>query len=552
MKDVLRGMTWGVVALGIGFIVLTVIGPPPSAPRPDPAAISGPAPSRGADPVTAEDRPVKQTPALETAAAPDAAPDAPPVAPQDEASAPETGAVELPAGSEFNRPPPEDAARLPETDQATPASTAPTVPSPARDAAPAPDTTPSDVPETSTDAPPPIMPPAPGEDSAASDIGIADAPVTSERSSAPTTTVIETRPGALGNPSASVALPGMAGPDGSGTGSGRVPAPGNAPTAPSTQDAGEGADPLQPAPTPPVVAPEADPTPDAGPADEEVTDSIPEIPTDAPPGALRIPVPGGEIARPDVRVGRLPTVGGESASGADTAISDPEGGTPKLGALARYAVPFMPKGNKPLFAVILIEAAEGGLDRASLATFSFPVTFALDPARAGASEAAREFHQAGFEVISLAGDLPEGATPQDVEVNLAAWQRAIPQAVAVMDPAEGGFGTSRPPLRALMDVLKQAGQGVISYDSGLNTVEQLAEAADVPSALVFRRLDARRENAATIRRYLDRAAFKAARDGHVVMVGHTYPETVTALFQWMLEGKGAEVTMAPISAILRR
>ncbi len=552
MKDVLRGMTWGVVALGIGFIVLTVIAPSPYAPRPDPAAISGPAPSRGADPIAAEDRPEKQAPALETAAAPDAAPGAPPAAPQDDASAPETGAVELPAGSEFNRPPPEDAARLPETDRATPAGTAPTVPSPARDAAPAPDTTPSDVPETSTDAPPPIMPPAPGGGSAASDIGDADASVTSGRSSAPTTPDIEARPGAPANLSPSVALPGMAEPDKNGTGLGRVPAPVTAPTAPSTQDDGEGADPLQPAPTPPAVAPEPEPAPDEGPADEDLTDSTPEIPTDAPPGALRIPVPGGEIAKPDVQVGQLPTVGGGSASGADAVISEPEAGAAKLGALARYAVPFMPKGEKPLFAVILIEAAEGGLDRASLTTFSFPVTFALDPARAGASQAARAFRQAGFEVVSLAGDLPQGATPQDVEVNLAAWQRAVPQAVAVMDPAEGGFGTSRPPLRTLMDVLKQAGQGVISYDSGLNTIEQLAEAADVPSALVFRRLDARRENAATIRRYLDRAAFKAARDGHVVMVGHTYPETVTALFQWMLEGKGAEVTMAPISAILRR
>jgi len=338
-----------------------------------------------------------------------------------------------------------------------------------------------------------------------------------------------------------------------------VPAPDSAPDegvtpAPPSprQDGPAASEPSPPAATPPATAPsQPAPDPAGGPAPEDGgPDAAPQIPTDLPPGALRIPAPGGEIAKPDVRVGQLPTVGDGAEAGADAAASP--AAPADLGALARHAVPFEPEGEKPLFSVILIEAAEGGLDRAALTTFSFPVTFAIDPGRADAAEAARSFRDAGFEVVALADDLPAAATPQDVEVNIAAWQRAVPPAVAVMDPAEGGFGTDRAPLRAMMGVLDETGHGVISFDSGLNTIDQLARAAGVPSALVFRSLDARRENAATIRRYLDRAAFKAARDGHVVMVGHSYPQTVTALYQWMLDGKGNEVTMAPISAILRQ
>ena len=53
-----------------------------------------------------------------------------------------------------------------------------------------------------------------------------------------------------------------------------------------------------------------------------------------------------------------------------------------------------------------------------------------------------------------------------------------------------------------------------------------------------------------VQRYLDRAAFKAGQEGSVVMIGHTYDETVKGLFSWALEGKGEGIQLAPISAVL--
>ena len=65
-----------------------------------------------------------------------------------------------------------------------------------------------------------------------------------------------------------------------------------------------------------------------------------------------------------------------------------------------------------------------------------------------------------------------------------------------------------------------------------------------------RNLDADAENEATIRRYLDRAAFKAAQEGRVTVVGHTRPETIAALLAWSIEGRAATVALAPVSAVL--
>ena len=68
---------------------------------------------------------------------------------------------------------------------------------------------------------------------------------------------------------------------------------------------------------------------------------------------------------------------------------------------------------------------------------------------------------------------------------------------------------------------------------------------ELRAATVFRALDAENEPAAAIRRYLDRAAFKAAQDGRVVVVGKTRPETIAALMEWSLEGRAGVSRLHP-------
>ena len=101
-------------------------------------------------------------------------------------------------------------------------------------------------------------------------------------------------------------------------------------------------------------------------------------------------------------------------------------------------------------------------------------------------------------------------------------------------------------------MVKAMGRGLLTYDRGLNPADQVARREGLPSAMIFRELDAQNESAPLIRRYLDRAAFKAAQEGRVVVLGSTNLETITALMEWAVEGRGASVALAPISAVLSK
>jgi polysaccharide deacetylase 2 family uncharacterized protein YibQ len=70
------------------------------------------------------------------------------------------------------------------------------------------------------------------------------------------------------------------------------------------------------------------------------------------------------------------------------------------------------------------------------------------------------------------------------------------------------------------------------------------------NAVIFRNLDAEGEAGPVIRRYLDRAAFKAAQDGRVIVAGSTRPETVAAILEWTVEGRADTVALAPVTAAM--
>ena len=91
----------------------------------------------------------------------------------------------------------------------------------------------------------------------------------------------------------------------------------------------------------------------------------------------------------------------------------------------------------------------------------------------------------------------------------------------------------------------------VLFPLGENDPEQMARREGLRSGVIFRRLDGEGEPSGQIRRYLDRAAFKAAQDGRVIVAGETRPETVAALLEWALEGRASTVAQAPLTAALR-
>lgn len=301
---------------------------------------------------------------------------------------------------------------------------------------------------------------------------------------------------------------------------------------------------LLPAPSPEVMP---DTAPEAQPGQLPADDPLPEVGTAGvaliePDPAL--PSASSPPEEPDgVTTGRLPRIGDAEAApeAAATAADTP---------LARHARDFDNPEAKPAFAIVLIDDGAEELDRAALAALPFAVSFALDPTHPKASEHAAIYRGAGQEVVMMASALPEGATASDVEVAMAAMAQALPESIAVMDQPEPAFQADRPLATMVVATVAGQGRGLLTWDRGLNAADQVARREDVPAAVAFRDLDGEGESIPVIRRYLDRAAFKAAQEGRVTVIGRARPETLAAILEWTVEGRAATVALAPLSAVL--
>lgn len=297
---------------------------------------------------------------------------------------------------------------------------------------------------------------------------------------------------------------------------------------------------LDPAPAPAVVEPAPEPAPVAPALPQVLDTSKPEILS--PSAGLTKSVDG-------VTVGRLPSIAAPAAP-ADPATAAQVAPAADTRPIAQYAAEFSNDLGKPLFAVLLVDNGAADLDRAKLAALPFAVSFVIDPLDPNAAAAEAIYRKAGKEVVMLASGIPTGAVAGDLEQTFQANAGVLPEAVAVMDIGAAGFQDNRPLASMVVPIIKDQGRGLVTFDAGLNAADQVARREDVASAVIFRDLDGAGEDTPLIRRYLDRAAFKAAQEGRVVVVGTTRPETIAALMEWSIEGKGASVALAPITAVL--
>ncbi len=285
----------------------------------------------------------------------------------------------------------------------------------------------------------------------------------------------------------------------------------------------------------------------------------------APIGAANAPQPGFSQSVPGVKVNRLPTIGSDAPAAdvpgsesqpfapapAPEIVFDTPGLPATETAVARFGARFDNPENLPLLAIVLADIGEenGGVGPDALAALGWPVTIAIDPERPDAAARAAVYRLAGHEVAILASALPEGATASDLEVSYQSYVQVLPEAVALMGAPGASFQTDRRVAQHLVALLATEGRGLVSYARGLNPARQAAAGAGLPHADVYRDMDAGGESAATIARYLDRAAFEAARQGEVVVAGTSAAETVGALRDWIAAGaKGTAV--GPVSAAM--
>ncbi|OLS48384.1 divergent polysaccharide deacetylase family protein [Rhodovulum sulfidophilum] len=576
------GVLWGAATSGLALAALAVVVPPGTEPL-DEARGEAPAPRFSAVP----ERAGPAAPEPDSVPAPVSAPATRPEISAAPAAGPATD-IELPPGSEFNRSRPGTEARPPEAEE-TPRE-APTMGAPAPvdvTEAPLPDTAPAAAPAPVSAMPETMAPPM-GSD-AALDLGGAASPAAEDPPpaaramhgpSAPEAAAAPVpEPAAPENPreaapatspDASPAMPTGTSPDGSAATfpesspeAAAGPAPETDPetvpdtspeTAPETALDSEtvpeiAADPetgpeAEPAAAPETV-PEVETVPEAG---SEAPSVLPEVLP--PPGPADAAMPGRAAGplRPDAPLSMV----GEKAAPVDAAPEATRSATPATpGALALNAVPFRAPPGAPLLSLVLIDIGAEGLDRQTLLTFPFPVTFVLDPAAPDAEAAMAAYREAGYEVAVLGSGLADLA-PEAAAARLGEALDRIDGSIALVTPEEGGFEGDRDLSGAVLGVLEASGHGLVTADKGLNGALRAAEQAGLREAGIFQTLDDAGQDAETIRRMLNRAVLEARQTGHAVIVGHSHPETVTAIYAWALLSGPADAVLAPLSAVLRQ
>ncbi|MBZ8119583.1 divergent polysaccharide deacetylase family protein [Roseovarius sp. LXJ103] len=291
-------------------------------------------------------------------------------------------------------------------------------------------------------------------------------------------------------------------------------------------------------------------TPEAESAEEEIAVLIPEAleTPEQEPARQENASTIGNLAE-DVQTGRLPAVGDPEPEAEPAAQSDTADAAPRP-AIEAFAAPFDNPEGKPLMGIVLIDDGTSPIGVDALASFPYPLTFAVDAAAPGAREAMQSYRDKGFEVMALA-DLPQGAQAVDTEVTMQTVLTAVPEAVAVLEGTTTGLQAGRDVSEQLASILNASGHGLVLFSNGLDTAQKLISREGVPVGAVFRDFDANGQDAKVIRRFLDQAAFKASRDeGGVIMLGRLRADTISALLLWGLQDRASSVALAPISAVL--
>jgi len=207
--------------------------------------------------------------------------------------------------------------------------------------------------------------------------------------------------------------------------------------------------------------------------------------------------------------------------------------------------------DRPLMAIVLIDTGEYNIGPEALASFPYPISFAIDPLREDALEAAEKYRSKGFELLII-GDLPEGGDASLVDVALAPTIESIPGVIGLLEGTDGGLQGNMALAEGMLKLVEDTGTGVVLRPKGLNAAQQQADGRDLPVATMFRDFDAAGQNASVIRRFLDQAAFKARQEGAVIMVGRLRPATISALLLWGLQDRATSVDLTPISTIWDR
>ncbi|MEO1422468.1 MAG: divergent polysaccharide deacetylase family protein [Pseudomonadota bacterium] len=266
--------------------------------------------------------------------------------------------------------------------------------------------------------------------------------------------------------------------------------------------------------------------------------------------------PSFRVLNPQANGGERPTIEQQFAALPDAEAAVPDAPLLDVQPWRLHSAAFLDTGDKPLLSVILQDVGEKGIDVSALSGLQFPVTFAVPVDLPDATERAKAYRAAGFEVMAMVpagpmGDLSnlEGSA---LKAQLSSFMTEVPEAIGLIDRVDGDIPRDNRLSRAVIEFVAESGHALLAHQSvGIGGLVDLAQRDEIPAAMVERVLYADAGGAELISS-LDRGALSARTDGTAVVLGTTEATTLTTLFSWVLNNGPRDVDLAPVSAALNR
>ncbi|WP_322889229.1 MULTISPECIES: divergent polysaccharide deacetylase family protein [unclassified Yoonia] len=293
----------------------------------------------------------------------------------------------------------------------------------------------------------------------------------------------------------------------------------------------------------PMLQPESAPAPEL----PQITDDIilPQPEVDTMPAPAQETTTALPQSAPSVRVNR-PGTTPEAAEDAPDATPE----TDDLSPLVRYAADFDYAADLPMIAVVLLDNAMIIDAPAVLSGLPFVPTIVLNASAPDVTARMRAYRDAGIEVL-LQADLPQGAQPADLETTYIAAFGLVPEAIAIFSDGTGPEVTDRVLADQALRLVGDEGRGFVTLPRGLGGAFRNVAANGVPIANIARELDGAGESRDAIERGLQQAALRARQSGNVILLGRATPDTLAAIRNWAARSDPAQISLAPVSAILQ-
>lgn len=220
-----------------------------------------------------------------------------------------------------------------------------------------------------------------------------------------------------------------------------------------------------------------------------------------------------------------------------------------IAPLQRFAADFDYAADLPMIAVVLLDDPLMRDAPAVLRQLPFVPSVVLNATTPGVTARMQAYRAAGIELL-LQADLPPGAQPSDLAVSYSGAFALVPEAIALFSDGTGPEVTERALADHALRLIGDAGRGFVTLPRGLGGALRNVATDGVPVAQIARRLDAGGETREAIARSLQQAALRARQSGHVVLLGQMTPETLAAIRDWAARSDPAQISLAPVSAIL--